>query len=120
MGGERDVTIAGTPFHQLTHSQTYKEALGDRFDMHVAFSRDGPEKVYVQNKIRDNAREINDLLQQKKAFFYVCGDAANMAREVNSLLIKIIAEQRGVPEQKAEEVVKTMRATNQYQEDVWS
>jgi NADPH-ferrihemoprotein reductase len=99
--------------------QEYKEVLGDKFDMHVAFSRDGPEKVYVQHKMKEQAAEIDKLLQQK-AFFYVCGDAANMAREVNNLLVKIIAEQRGVSEQKGEEIVKAMRASNQYQEDVWS
>jgi NADPH-ferrihemoprotein reductase len=93
--------------------------LGDKFEMHVAFSRDGPQKVYVQHKMKDAAASIDQLLQQK-AFFYVCGDAANMARDVNALLIKIISEQRGVSEQKAEEIVKAMRASNQYQEDVWS
>jgi NADPH-ferrihemoprotein reductase len=65
------------------------------------------------------AEEIDRLLQQK-AYFYVCGDAANMAREVNVLLGKIISKQRGIPETKAEEIVKAMRASNQYQEDVWS
>lgn len=87
--------------------------------MYTAFSRDGPEKVYVQHKIKEQAKQINELLQQK-AYFYVCGDAANMAREVNQLLSKIIAEQRGVTEQKGEDAVKAMRASNQYQEDVWS
>jgi NADPH-ferrihemoprotein reductase len=38
-----------------------------------------------------------------------------MAREVNSTLSKIISEQRDIPEAKAEEVVKSMRAANQYQ-----
>lgn len=52
---------------------------------------------------------------EKKAYFYVCGDAANMAREVNAVLAQIIAEQRGISETKAEEVVKNMRAANQYQ-----
>lgn len=69
--------------------------------------------------MREYAKEINDLLQQK-AYFYVCGDAANMAREVSQVLIQIIAEQRGVSEQKAEDEVKRMRASNLYQEDVWS
>jgi hypothetical protein len=57
---------------------------------------------------------VNELLLQK-ASFYVCGDAANMAREVNAVLVQLIAEGRGVTEQKAEEVVKMMRSTNQYQ-----
>lgn len=97
----------------------YQEALGDNFVFHVAFSRDGPKKVYVQHKLKENADEVNKLLEQK-AYFYVCGDAANMAREVNTLLGKIISEKRGVSEQKGEEIVKAMRASNQYQEDVWS
>jgi NADPH-ferrihemoprotein reductase len=87
--------------------------------MHTAFSRDGPKKVYVQHLMKDHAEEVNKLLEQK-AYFYVCGDAANMAREVNQLLGKIISQYRNVSEQKGEEIVKVMRASNQYQEDVWS
>ncbi|TVY44420.1 NADPH--cytochrome P450 reductase [Lachnellula cervina] len=97
----------------------YKEALGDKFELITAFSREGPKKVYVQHRLEEYAKEVNELLQQK-AYFYVCGDAANMAREVNIVLAKIIAEQRGVPEAKGEEVVKAMRSSSQYQEDVWS
>lgn len=82
--------------------------------MVTAFSRETPNKVYVQHRLQEQAKEINDLLVQK-AYFYVCGDAANMAREVNAVLVKIIAEQRGIPEAKAEEIVKSMRSANQYQ-----
>ena len=87
--------------------------------MHTAFSRDGPQKVYVQHKIEENGETVNQLLEQK-AYFYVCGDAAHMAREVNTLLGKIISKYRNVSETKGEEIVKAMRASNQYQEDVWS
>lgn len=73
----------------------------------------------MQHKVRENATLVNDLLQQK-ANFYVCGDAANMAREVNVVLGQIIAEQRGLSPEKGEEIVKTMRNTGVYQEDVWS
>ncbi|KAK8105411.1 NADPH--cytochrome P450 reductase [Apiospora kogelbergensis] len=96
-----------------------KKALGDAFEMPIAFSRDGPKKVYVQHLLKERSKEINELLE-KKAYVYVCGDAANMAREVNTMLAQIISEQRGIPEAKAEEIVKNMRASNQYQEDVWS
>lgn len=82
--------------------------------MITAFSRDGPKKVYVQHRLKERAQEVNELLE-KKAYIYVCGDAANMAREVNTVLAQIIAEQRGIPETKAEEIVKNMRASNQYQ-----
>lgn len=93
--------------------------MGENFKMVTAFSRDGPKKVYVQHLLKEHADEINELLQQR-AYFYVCGDAANMAREVNTVLAQIIAEKRGIPESKAEDIVKAMRSSNIYQEDVWS
>ncbi|OTA63635.1 FAD binding domain-containing protein [Hypoxylon sp. EC38] len=99
--------------------EEYKKALGDKFELITAFSREGPKKVYVQHRLKERAQEVNELLE-KKAYLYVCGDAANMAREVNTVLAQIIAEQRGISESKAEEIVKNMRAANQYQEDVWS
>jgi hypothetical protein len=70
--------------------------------------------VYVQHRLKERSKEVNELLV-KKAYFYVCGDAANMAREVNAILGQIIAEERGISEAKAEEIVKNMRAANQYQ-----
>ena len=76
--------------------------------------------MYVQQRLEENAKLVNKLLQEDKANFYVCGDAANMAREVNTKLANIISEQRGIGLAGAEEIVKTMRSTNQYQEDVWS
>ncbi|KAK5003038.1 hypothetical protein LTR28_010663, partial [Elasticomyces elasticus] len=97
----------------------YKEAMGDKFELITAFSRDGPKKVYVQHRMKEHAAEIDELLQQG-AYIYVCGDAANMAREVNTIVGQIVAEQRGLPEAKGEQIVKAMRSSNQYQEDVWS
>ena len=85
----------------------------------TAFSREQANKIYVQHRLKEHAAEINALLEQK-AYFYVCGDAANMAREVNDVLAQIISEQRGVPKARGEEIVKSMRSANQYQEDVWS
>lgn len=69
--------------------------------------------------MKERAKEINELLEQK-AYFYVCGDAANMAKEVAEILATIISEQRGVDKKKGEDIVKSMRTANQYQEDVWS
>lgn len=92
----------------------YKEALGDKFELVTAFSRETAKKVYVQHRLKERSSEVNELLQ-KKALFYVCGDAARMAREVNATLAQIIADGRGITPAKAEEVVKTMRAANQYQ-----
>lgn len=93
--------------------------MNGQFELVTAFSREQEKKVYVQHRLKERAEEINKLLEQK-AYFYVCGDAANMAREVNDILAQIIAEQRGVTKKKGEDVVKSMRSANQYQEDVWS
>ncbi|KAL7273119.1 hypothetical protein RUND412_004040 [Rhizina undulata] len=99
--------------------QEYASKLGDSFLLITAFSRDGPEKVYVQHRLAEHGKEVNELLQQG-AYFYVCGDAANMAREVNTTLGKIISSERGVTEAQGEELVKRLRSSNMYQEDVWS
>lgn len=94
--------------------QEAKQVLGDKFELVTAFSREGPKKVYVQHRLKERAKEVNELLQQK-AYFYVCGDAANMAREVNAVLAQILSAERGIPEAKGEEIVKQMRQANQYQ-----
>ena len=69
--------------------------------------------------MKQNSKLINELLA-KKSNFYVCGDAAHMAREVSDVLGQIIAEERGLDHKKGEEVVKNMRSVGTYQEDVWS
>ncbi|EER24576.1 NADPH-cytochrome P450 reductase [Coccidioides posadasii str. Silveira] len=99
--------------------EAVSEKLGDNFKLFTAFSRESEKKVYVQHRLRENAVLVNELLKNK-ATFYVCGDAANMAREVNTILGQIISEQRGLPLEKGEEFVKNMRNMGMYQEDVWS
>jgi NADPH-ferrihemoprotein reductase len=76
--------------------------------------------VYVQHLLAQNGALVDGLLRQKKANFYVCGDAAHMAREVNEELARIISKERGVAVEEGEKVVKEMRARGSYQEDVWS
>ena len=100
-------------------SQAFEEKLGDSLKIITAFSRETDQKVYVQHRLRENASLVSDLLK-KKACFYVCGDAANMAREVNVVLGQIIAESRGLPASRGDEMVKHMRSSGSYQEDVWS
>ncbi|EAW06773.1 NADPH--hemoprotein reductase cprA [Aspergillus clavatus NRRL 1] len=99
--------------------KVYQEKLGDKLKIVTAFSRETAKKVYVQHRLQEHADLVSELLKQK-AIFYVCGDAANMAREVNLVLGKIIAKSRGLPDDKGEEMVKHMRSSGSYQEDVWS
>jgi len=98
---------------------SFKAALGDKLTIFNAFSRESGKKVYVQHLLKQNGKFINELLQ-KKANFYVCGDAAHMAREVNEELADLISTERSVDKEKAEGIVKSMRSMGVYQEDVWS
>ncbi|KAF4944147.1 hypothetical protein FGADI_12896 [Fusarium gaditjirri] len=96
----------------------YKKALGDGFEIITAFSREGPSKVYVQQRLKEYAGEVNKFMEEKAAV-YVCGDANHMARDTRHTLVQIISQHRGISEKAAEGVIKSMRTTAQYQEDVW-
>lgn len=86
--------------------------------MDVAFSRDQAEKVYVQDRLRENAAELYAWLQNG-AHVYVCGDADKMAKDVNEALIDIVAEQGQLARSAAEEYVAELRRNKRYQRDVY-
>ncbi|CDK26973.1 unnamed protein product [Kuraishia capsulata CBS 1993] len=96
----------------------YSKKLGDKFELITAFSRETSKKVYVQHKMAEKAAEIDQLLKQN-AFFYVCGDASKMARDVQSTLVEILKSQRKLSESVASEMVRNFKVSNRYQEDVW-
>lgn len=86
--------------------------------MHCAWSRDQDYKIYVQDKIRENAAEIWEWLQAG-AHFYVCGDANRMAKDVHQALIDIHVEQGGLSAEDAEAAVKELQKAKRYQRDVY-
>lgn len=84
----------------------------------VAFSRDQKEKVYVQDRMRENAKELYAWLQDG-ATFCVCGDASRMAHDVDKALHDIVAQQGGLSEEAAAEYVKQLKADKRYLRDVY-
>ncbi|KAL6355204.1 hypothetical protein LRP88_11453 [Fusarium phalaenopsidis] len=88
------------------------------FEVTTAFSREGPTKVYVQHRLKERASQVNRLLEED-ASVYVCGDAANMAIAVKEVLVQVVSEQRLIPKATAENILKVMKASRRYQEDVW-
>jgi len=86
--------------------------------MDVAFSRDQAEKIYVQNRLQENATEVYQWLEQG-AHLYICGDANRMAKDVHQTLLNIVIEQGGKTAEQAERYLKAMRSSKRYQKDVY-
>lgn len=93
-----------------------KEGYLHRLD--TAFSRDQPEKIYVQNRILEHGAELWSWLTEG-AHFYVCGDANRMAKEVDAALRKVIQEHGGMNSDEAESYVREMSQTKRYARDVY-
>ena len=91
---------------------------GSLHKLDVAFSRDQPEKIYVQDRIREKARELYDWLE-KGAHFYVCGDASRMAHDVHEALIGVVSSVGGKSRDDAEAYLDAMKKDKRYQRDVY-
>ena len=84
----------------------------------TAFSRDQAEKIYVQDRLRENATELYAWLEQG-AFFYVCGDATRMAKSVEEALLDAIAKGKNGTLDDAAEYLAMMKKQHRYQRDVY-
>jgi len=84
----------------------------------LAFSRDQAEKIYVQDRMRENASELWKWISEG-AFFYVCGDAKRMAKDVDAALHQIVSEQGKMSPEAAVEWVKQFKKDGRYQRDVY-
>ena len=102
--------------YQTEWQRWLKDGLLTRMD--VAFSRDGPEKVYVQDRLRERGAELYRWLEDG-AHVYVCGDAERMAPDVHAALTEIVAEHGGHSFEQAGEYLKQLTRDKRYQRDVY-
>lgn len=93
-------------------------AKAGKLKLDLAFSRDQPEKIYVQHRMLEKAKEIWSWLEEG-AHFYVCGDAHRMAKDVETTLQKIVREQGNKTEEAAKAYIKTLRTEKRYLIDVY-
>ena len=84
----------------------------------TAFSRDQANKVYVQHRLLENAKEVYAWLQEG-AHFYVCGDEARMAKDVDIALHQIVAKEGGLSPEAAAAYVEALRKEKRYKRDVY-
>jgi len=93
-------------------------ASGDLTRIDVAFSRDQPEKIYVQHRLWERRSDINAWLQEG-AHIYVCGDEKGMAKDVDAILVKILAEPLKGDEEAGRAKLKELTKAGRYQRDVY-
>jgi sulfite reductase (NADPH) flavoprotein alpha-component len=86
--------------------------------MDVAFSRDTDEKVYVQDRMREQSGELYEWLQEGAAV-YICGDEKNMAHDVHNTLIEIIEKEGNMSHADAQAYLEDMQQNKRYQRDVY-
>ncbi|MFK7850319.1 MAG: assimilatory sulfite reductase (NADPH) flavoprotein subunit [Akkermansiaceae bacterium] len=91
---------------------------GSLTKLDLAFSRDQPEKVYVQDRMLENAEELYEWLEEG-AHIYVCGDAGRMAADVHEALLSIIETQGKKTREEAVEYAAQLKKAKRYQRDVY-
>lgn len=108
----------------FTHDFLYQLEIQDWLQSGVltranfAFSRDQPEKIYVQHRMWEEREELWRWLADG-AVLYVCGDAKAMARDVHATLIKIIAEATHGDTEGAAQWLRAAVADGRYKRDVY-
>ena len=103
--------------YQTEWQKLIKKGVLTRFN--VAFSRDQKGKIYVQNKMQQQAKEIWHWIDQQGAYFYLCGDMKRMAKDVHTTLLAIVGEQGNKTPEQADSYLKQLRKDGRYQRDVY-
>ncbi|MEO0883852.1 MAG: sulfite reductase subunit alpha [Pseudomonadota bacterium] len=84
----------------------------------LAFSRDQAEKIYVQDRMRENSKALFAWLEDG-GHFYVCGDATRMAKDVDAALTEIIAKEGGMSDDQTADYISQLKREKRYLRDVY-
>lgn len=106
--------------HDFLYQVEWQDHLANKalHRLDVAFSRDQPEKVYVQHRLNEKGKDVYAWLEEG-GYFYVCGDASRMAHDVNDALISIVQKHGGKSREAAEAYIEDLRKSRRYQRDVY-
>lgn len=111
-----DQTRAHDFIYEDELTEMMKHGVLNRLDL--AFSRDQAEKIYVQTRMRENGKELYAWLQEG-GYFYVCGDASRMAKDVDQALHDVVAEHGGLDAEGAAAYVNQLKREKRYLRDVY-
>ena len=84
----------------------------------TAFSRDQERKIYVQDRIREKAKEFNSWLENG-ASIYICGQKNPMSQDVEKAIVEVIAKERSISESEAQQILEELENQGKYQKDVY-
>ena len=104
-------------FYREEFEEMQKDGFLTRLDL--AWSRDQDKKVYVQDRMMENAAEIWKWMESEGAHFFVCGDARRMAKDVDAALRKIVEQNGGKDVDAANEYVEKLKSDKRYKRDVY-
>lgn len=79
-----------------------------------AFSRDGPKKVYIQDRIREEAKGVYSALVEKRGYLYLCGQAGDREKDVLNTVAQAFAIGGGMSEEKAKEELEKLIDEHRY------
>uniref|UniRef100_A0A8D0MU69 Methionine synthase reductase n=1 Tax=Sus scrofa TaxID=9823 RepID=A0A8D0MU69_PIG len=74
---------------------------------------------YVQDSIQRHGQQVARALLQERGYVYVCGDAKNMAKDVNDTLVDIISKEVGGGKLEAMKMLATLKEEKRYLQDIW-
>ena len=111
-----EINRATTFFYEDEFNAYLADGTLSRLD--TAFSRDQAQKLYVQHKMLENGKELYAWLEQG-AIFYVCGDAARMATDVDNALREIVAKEGGKSPEDVVAYMENLKTSKRYRRDVY-
>lgn len=112
--GEQHFTL---DFYYQTEIQEWLST-GVLSKLNTAFSRDQERKIYVQDRIKENAKEFNSWLENG-AYIYICGQREPMSIDVENAILDVIATERNISTEQAKKILEELDNQGRFLKDVY-
>jgi len=109
---------AATDFYYQDELEEFQKQ-GVLTELSLAFSRDQQQKIYVQDRMRENSEKIWNWIDAEGGYFYVCGDASRMAKDVDNALRDIIQKHGNFDEAETANYMRKLNMDKRYVRDVY-